>query len=143
MSDAGIKNVIIKKQDLPEIYGVHQEYLIKYRIVSDDKNRSSHWSPQYKLVTPNVTTINHSVSVDQAANVIRLVWDTVENVSSYDIYVKWDNQSWKYLTSVSATSHSVLIDSQASAVKFAVQVPTFPKERFSGLTLFETNSASV
>lgn len=143
MSDTGIKNVIIKKQDLPEIYGTHQLYTVRYRIISDDKNRSSHWSPQYKLITPNAVTVNYSVSVDQQANVIRIVWDTVENLSLYDIYVKWDNQSWKYLTSVTATSHSVLIDSQASVVKFAVQVPSFPKERFLGLTLFETNIASV
>jgi hypothetical protein len=143
MSDAGIKNVIVKKSDLPEIYGIHQEYLVKYRIISDDKNRTSHWSPQYKLAVASVDSINYSMSVDQAANVIRLVWDNVSDVSNYDIYVKWDNQSWKYLTSVTATSHSILIDSQASTVKFAIQVPTFPKERFSGLTLFETTSASV
>jgi hypothetical protein len=143
MSDAGIKNVIVKKSDLPEIYGIHQEYLVKYRIISDDKNRTSHWSPQHKLSVASVDSINYSMSVDQAANVIRLVWDNVSDVSNYDIYVKWDNQSWKYLTSVTTTSHSILIDSQASTVKFAIQVPTFPKERFSGLTLFETTSASV
>jgi hypothetical protein len=143
MADFGIKNVIIEKSNLPEVYGVHQEYLVRYRIVSDDKNRLSHWSPQYKLAVSNQSNINYSLSIDNPSNVIRLVWEPVLNISQYDLYAKWDNQSWEYVSAVSSTSYSLLIKDNTSSVKFAVQIPTFPKNRFNGLTLFETESATV
>jgi hypothetical protein len=143
MSDAGIKNIIIEKNDLPEIYGTHQEYLLRYRIISDDRNRSSHWSPQYKLAISNISTINYSISVNQDSKVISLVWDSVKDISEYYIYVKWDNQNWEYLTSSNSNSYSTLIKTGSSHVKFAIQPPTFPKERFSGLTFFETVSTNL
>jgi hypothetical protein len=143
MSDAGIQNVIILKKDLPAIYGKTKQYLIRYRVVSDDRNRVSSWSPQYKIDAQAVNTETYSFSSNQQANTINLVWAPVENISEYYIYVKWNNESWQYLSSTISTSYSCLIKSGATSVKFAVQVPTFPKERFSDLTIFETSSQTL
>jgi hypothetical protein len=143
MADAGIKKVIVQKKNLPSISGINNKYIVRYRIVSEDKNRTSHWSPQYKVGVPTIATINHSISVDSAAKVIRLVWDQVPNISGYDIYVKWDSGSWEYIgVSVTNTS-STLIKTGASQVMFAVQSPTFPKIRFTASTLFETVLTSL
>jgi hypothetical protein len=43
MADANIKKVTIKKSSLPPIDHDSQKYNIRYRIVSEDKNRNSHW----------------------------------------------------------------------------------------------------
>ena len=48
MADAGIKKVIVQKKNLPSISGTNNKYIIRYRIVSEDRNRTSHWSPQHK-----------------------------------------------------------------------------------------------
>lgn len=143
MADAGIKKVIVSKQNLPSIFGTDQKYIVRYRIISEDRNRSSHWSAQYKLNAPSTETINHSVAVDSASNTIRLVWDQVNNLSGYDIYVKWDSGSWQHLGTVNVNNYSCLIKDSATAVTFAVQVPTFPKSRFLASTLFETVSTAV
>ena len=47
MSDKNIKKNIILKKDLPSVIGDNTtlNYEIRYRIVSEDKNRLSHWSP--------------------------------------------------------------------------------------------------
>jgi hypothetical protein len=43
-----VKKVTIEKKDLPPLTP-NGEYLIRYRIISEDKNRTSHWSPIYTL----------------------------------------------------------------------------------------------
>lgn len=143
MADAGIKKVVVLKKNLPALFGVDHNYIVRYRIVSEDKNRTSHWSAQNKAIPPTTTTVNHSISVDGTAGVIRLVWDQVDGISGYDIYVKWDSGSWIYLGASTSNSYSCLIKNSSSSVKFAVQVPTFPKERFTSSTIFETVSTSL
>lgn len=143
MADAGIKKVIILKKNLPSLSGTDHKYVVRYRVVSEDKNRTSHWSPQHKIVAPTTNTVNHSISVDSTANVIRLVWDQVADISGYDIYVKWDAGSWEYLGTASSNTYSCLIKNSATAVTFAVQVPTFPKNRFISSTIFQTVLTSL
>jgi hypothetical protein len=143
MADPGIKKVIIAKKNLPSIFGTHQKYVVRYRIVSEDRNRTSHWSAQYKLNAPAITNINHSISVDATANTIKLVWDEVSNISGYDIYVKWDSGSWSHITTTTNNNYTCLIKDSSTSVQFAVQVPTFPKSRFVQSTLFETVSTSL
>jgi hypothetical protein len=43
-----VKKVTVEKKDLPPL-SPNGEYLIRYRIISEDKNRTSHWSPIYTL----------------------------------------------------------------------------------------------
>ena len=138
MADPGIKKVIVQKKNLPSISGIDNKYIVRYRIVSEDKNRTSHWSSQYKVGAPSIATINYSISVDSASNVIRLVWDQVKDISGYDIYVKWDSGSWEYVDELTTNTYSCLIKDSATKVTFAVQTPTFPKTRFTAATLFQT-----
>lgn len=138
MADAGIKKVVVQKKNLPAISGSNNKYIIRYRIVSEDRNRTSHWSPQYKIGAPTINTINHSISVDISANVIRLVWDQVQDIAAYDIYVKWDSGLWEYVGPSSTNNYNCLIKNAATQVMFAVQTPTFPKNRFTASTLFQT-----
>ena len=51
MVDSNIKKVTILKKDLPNYIGDNSSlsYEIRYRVVSEDRNRSSHWSPIYKV----------------------------------------------------------------------------------------------
>ena len=45
MADSGIKKAIIKKALLPAIDSNNIGYIFRYRVVSEDKNRTSQWSP--------------------------------------------------------------------------------------------------
>jgi hypothetical protein len=136
--DPGIKKVIIPKESLPAFLGSEHKYVVRYRVVSEDRNRLSHWSLQYKVAAPTVSQINYSIIPEQDANVIRLVWDQVPNIAEFDVYVKWGNGSWQYIATSLTSTFTSLIKSGTTSVAFAVQVPTFPKERFSGSTLFES-----
>jgi hypothetical protein len=43
-----VKKVTVTKKELPPLTP-NGEYLLRYRIISEDKNRTSHWSPIYTL----------------------------------------------------------------------------------------------
>ena len=136
--DSGIKKVIIPKESLPAVLGSEHKYVVRYRVVSEDRNRLSHWSLQYKVAAPTVSEINYSIITEQDVNVIRLVWEQIPNVPEFDVYVKWDNGSWEYKSTSLTSTFTSLIKTGATSVAFAVQIPTFPKERFAGSTLFES-----
>jgi len=158
VSNPIVKKVIIKKQDLPAFSGELQSYLVRYRVVSEDRNRTSHWSPRYKVnvepeidrdkVVDGVPTpepwIPHSVVLSENKQIINVVWTPPANLKSdFDLYVKWGEEDFKYLRSIRTSSDTILVSSGYTTVQFAVQVPTFPKERFTKATLFESDPVSL
>lgn len=50
--DSGIKKVTIPAANLPDLPVGVTKYVVRFRFVSDDKNRTSHWSPSQE-VDPN------------------------------------------------------------------------------------------
>lgn len=153
MSNPVVKKVVIKKEDLPALNGVSQNYLVRYRVVSEDRNRTSHWSAYYKVdvhpeinrdLVPPEPWISHSVVVSENKQVINLVWTAASDLKpEFDIYVKWGQEEFKYLTSVQTSSYSLLNVGGYDTVMFAVQVPTFPKKRFTKATLLESDPVSL
>jgi hypothetical protein len=140
--DPGIKKVIVQKSTLPGYFGTDQQYVVRYRIVSEDKNRTSHWSLQYKLDATPQEQIDYSIVVNELNNTVTVVWNNVKDVKEYDVYSNWDSLGWNYVTTVATTTFASLITG-SSTVQIAVQVPTFPKERFTGATLFQTEITNV
>lgn len=89
MADAGIKKVVILKKDLPNYVGDNESlsYKVRYRVVSEDKNRVSHWSPIYSLgdtstgdetgfdpANPNTTSIPHNVIINKSNHTVSISW---------------------------------------------------------------------
>lgn len=158
MADQGIKKAIIKKEDLPAFNGELQNYLVRYRVVSEDKNRSSHWSQYYEVdVKPEIDRdrvingvpapepwISHSLVLSENKQIINVVWTPPTNLKSdFDLYVKWGENDFKYLASIQTSSYTVQTLTGYSTVEFALQVPTFPKKRFTKATLFESDPLSL
>jgi len=126
MTDPGIKNIVMKLEDLPpvqfttvynndlqreEVASLHYDF--RYRIISEDRNRFSHWSPIIRYTMPDVTTpfpytSANRFSITKSGNpeVISAVWSfpgDLENPSDYekifrktlsfDIWVRWNNNN--------------------------------------------------
>lgn len=126
MVDAGIKQIRIKKSEFPlvqfttsyndllsreEVAALHYDF--RYRVVSEDKNRFSHWSEIVRYPMPDVTTPfpftdSNRFSISKAGNpeVITAVWsfpgdsespsDYVKffrDTNQYDIWVRWNNNN--------------------------------------------------
>jgi hypothetical protein len=87
--DSNIKKVVIKKSDLPNPVGdaTTLDYNVRYRIISEDQNRFSHWSQITTLTVNNTnnetgfdpnniteTNIPHHVSIDNNAHIASISW---------------------------------------------------------------------
>ena len=89
MVDQNIKKVRILKKDLPNYVGNNDElfYQMRYRVISEDKNRSSHWSPIHKLGSTSTfdevgfdiediagTSIPHNVIINSSVYLAVISW---------------------------------------------------------------------
>ena len=142
--DQGIKKIIIPKSKLPGFFGENRQYILRYRFISEDKNRTSHWSPVYKILaedTPN--EILNSMIIDIENKVINLAWEPQNNIGEYFIYIKWNNSGWQYYNKTSQTSYSIVYDTTKTYVHLAVQTKTIPLEKFNNATLFENEGSLI
>jgi hypothetical protein len=94
MVDTGIKKVTIKKQEFPALVKLAEDtygHFLRYRVVSEDKNRFSHWSKMTPLTVFSADSL--PPQVDGALNItessIAIVWDDEVNRPRYDIFVKF------------------------------------------------------
>lgn len=112
-----IKKVAIKNKNLPYVSfdDTMLYYPVRYRIVTEDKNRVSQWSPTYKLEVPptsaaglpydgaasssrfhintvgsNPTTINAVWSFKTAAENPSNLEKVFSDVSIFDVWVRWN-----------------------------------------------------
>lgn len=135
-------------------------YVVRYRIVSEDRNRVSHWSPQYVLSPssvvddPGLRIVQNQVSGESIVVVWELPKDYKDrdktDLGEFDVYVAWGATIngvgiYEYYTTVTGNSATVTIplDQTGSRVyssyKIAIQNRTSPtKRRIADLTVAET-----
>jgi hypothetical protein len=116
-----IKKARVSKEALPSINSITEKYNIRYRIVSEDKNRVSAWSSVYS-VDPNYTYVAGKINVSSSSGVIRATWDpvtikiganTIRQAKDYDIHIKWSKADglgdWAYAERVSSNTASFVV----------------------------------
>jgi hypothetical protein len=123
MADAGIKKSIVSIADLPAINPILEGYEVRYRIVSEDKNRTSHWSPSY-LIRPDFTYVAGNITCNVSGGIATVAWNDVDiykdaqyvrTATEYDIWVKWDRDDggdWIYRSRIANTSIALLVPSE-------------------------------
>jgi len=115
MANETIKKITIKQDSLPTINSQTEKYDIRYRIISEDKNRVSHWSPIVSI-DPQYTYVSGNITID-SSTLTTIAWDTVtvkigtqviRQAKDYDVWVKWSkpagNGDWNYIQRVSGNS---------------------------------------
>lgn len=139
--------IIIKKDDLPPISADDEGYNIKLRLISQDRNRTSYWTPILQVEAPQVTEIPYVFNVSNFTSpsgnqkTVTVVWNDPNNNKQYDVYVKWyasagdPNAQWEYAGSTFANTYS-LISPTAHSFQVAVQRLTYPKEYVQRYALF-------
>lgn len=139
MPDSGIKKVIISKASLPDVT-LDNQYLVRYRIVSEDRNRVSGWSPVFKLNAKDVEMVDADVSIN--GRVITIVWGDEESRPKYDIFTKFDNGTYSYHGTSSVHTYTLISQGSAS-FQFAIQVASISKERSAALEIYESEVISL
>lgn len=91
---SGIKKAIVPFATLPPVSifkdGTIGHY-VRYRITSEDRNKTSHWSPVYMVRIPEFSYLGE-VKVAVTSDTITATWGDEYNRPRYDIYVKWGNR---------------------------------------------------
>ncbi len=87
MANQKIKKVTLSPSDLPPLTD-SAEYLFRYRVVSEDKNRFSHWSSIYRLSLAD-RVIVVPISIDISENNIVVTWDDGNDRSVYDVFIRF------------------------------------------------------
>lgn len=140
--------VIIKKEDLPAISADDEGYNLKLRLISQDRNRTSFWTPLYTVDVPEETAIPCIVEVVNTGSgkVVNIIWEDPIN-NEHDIYVRWKMTpagafgDWLYKGTASSNTWSI-IDPSAHSFEISIQRVTYPKKYSTKYSLYvspETN----
>lgn len=141
MADLGIKKVTVLKTDLPPVNS-ENKHAVRFRIVSDDRNRSSHWSQVYFIDAPSVTQVSGDVNI--VGSSISIVWGDEANRPKYDIFVKFDTDSdYYYHGTPSVHNYSFIKKTGATSVSIIVQVESTDKVVSQALTVYSQAGISL
>ena len=161
MADYSIKKVTVSKDRLPPISSEYEKYVVRYRIISEDRNRISHWSPQYEI-SPSAIDLETTEAEDRsnisitAANSLLIIrwnisaWAQEEflknpslELSSYDIYVGWGDtteatEPIQYYATSSGNYITIPIEDSKQSVRVVVQTMTYPRSYSSNFAIADS-----
>lgn len=126
--------IIIPKQNFPEMDIYTQKYNVRYRIISDNQNNISYWSPIFQ-VDPEVIFWRGTIEVPGylylqklGSSFVTATWDSVaiykevegefkilDELPYYDLWVRWAQNGganpspWTYKERISSTSLNINI----------------------------------
>lgn len=153
MADVGIKKVTIAPQSLPyvDIDSNGLFYNIRYRVISEDRNRISHWSKVYRVDMPSTTDADlpyttaeriHVNKVGSTPKTVIVTWshplesglnpDPVkaqlerifDETIAYDVWIRWSTLNTPDPNNPANWATDWTYFSTVSADTFSIFVPT-------------------
>lgn len=149
---AEIKKVVIPKESLPPLNGDTEKYIVRYRIISEDRNRSSSWSPQY-FVSPNEIIVEENTGIEQIqiiGSLLSLVWElpSTDTTQKYDVFIAWGTSEGSvgltsYVGTVSGNYINIPVPVTAVSLKARIQAMSLPRKITDRLLVAETSVLNV
>jgi hypothetical protein len=120
MADKGIKNVIIKKELLGKVTSLNFR-VIRFRLISEDRNRKSAYSKIF--ITKSDDVVVAQGDTQKLGNTISVTWSFGTTIlqTSYDIFAGFDGAEPSYLGSTTSQNYSFLKNGTQS-VRVVVQI---------------------
>ena len=140
MADAGIKKIIIRKASLPALDHNKIGYVFRYRVVSEDKNRTSQWSPINLVLDNSITSVAGAVQV--SPSVISAVWGDELNRPKYDVFVGFDGATATYHVTTPIHSYQ-FIKTGTINVRVIIQVQSSEKTLNANLQIYNSGLVSL
>jgi len=135
-----VKKAIVLKSSLPAVDSDTSGYAVRYRIISEDKNRTSHWSPIFVTSAIPVQLVNGALSITET--IITAVWGDELNRPSYDVFVKFDSGSFSYHGTSAVHSYSFL-NTGTTSVHVKIQIASSVKQVKTALVIFDSGVESL
>lgn len=87
---ANLKKARIPVSDI-KLVDAENNYVLRYRIVSDDKNRVSHWSQFLRIPGPTINPQGYQGAIAVTIKDINVSWYDTPRRGSYDVFVRYGN----------------------------------------------------
>lgn len=142
MADAGIKNVIVKKDALGKVTSSNGR-VVRFRIVAEDKNRKSAWSQIFIVDSEAVLVLPGDTNV--VGNTILVNWSNGSNPAAqtnFDIFAGFDGQDPVYVGTSNNTSYSFLKNGTVS-VRVIVQVSSIKPVIKESILVYDSGVRSL
>lgn len=137
MADQGIKKIIVKKSSLPAIDFNNIGYIFRYRIISEDKNRTSQWSPINIVLDSSIEPVSGALQISEAITTV--VWGDELNRPKYDIFVGFDDETPQYHGTSPVHTYS-FINTGETSVRVIIQVESSVKQLNQDLEIYDSGS---
>lgn len=136
MADKGIKNVVIKKEFLGKVTSSNSR-VVRFRVVSEDKNRKSAYSKIFIAGSDAVLTGPGDINV--VGNTILVNWTTGQASIqiTYDIFAGFDGATPTYIGSTGSQNYSFLKNGTQS-VRVIVQISSTSPELAEYLEVYDS-----
>lgn len=149
------KLIRIPYNSLPDFNAITESYKIRYRLKSDDGNRTSEWSPIYEKNPNFIFDVDSVMILEKETGYNRAVWkpikiytqdgEFVQDLGVYDVWVRYsdelgdrNNNIWNYQERVFGTSLEIFKGFTVATVKYisveiyrpTLQSPTMRRRMF-------------
>ena len=136
------KKVVIPSSELIPVDGSNQ-YLIRFRVISDDRNRFSEWSPIFPVTGTGVAVLPEArVGHFMVGSIVNIVWEGVPTGSEFDIFVGVDGDDPEYKGTTSESRY-MFINSAEENYRFTIQRSSIAKIYDPFLQIFESELIDV
>ena len=129
----------IPKNDLPPVES-DNVYSVRFRVVYEDKNRTSHWSPVFVIESTTPVAVNGEVVV--SGPIIIAAWEDEEDRPQYDVFVKFDSDPYIY-HGITPIHTYTFLNEASSTVRVKIQIVGSAKTSNATLTIWESAITSV
>jgi hypothetical protein len=141
MADKGIKNVIIKKDLLGKVTSSNSR-VVRFRLVSEDKNRKSAYSKIF--ITGSEAVIIGPGDLNIIGNSVIVNWATgqVSVQIVYDVFAGFDGATPIYIGSTGSQNYSFLKNGTQS-VRVIVQASSIAPKLSPNLEVYDSGIVSL
>ena len=142
---SGPRKATVLRQDLPPVIRLAPNeygYLTRYRVVSEDRNRFSAWSPVETVTAFDTNNIPTQVEGDitMLGTTIFITWDDELDRPKYDIFVSENGGPFVYHGTSPIHSYSIIRKPDVISVDVKIQIESINKEVSDVLTICELYS---
>jgi len=128
MTDNNIKKVTLFPDQLKKVDKDNYHHL-RFRIVTEDYAKTSSWSPVYKVIGADLTSVNVAVATD--GDLVTLSWGDANARPEYDVFVKWGvgvadyDTNFTYHGTTPIHTYSFLKEAGKTHIQAVIQVATY------------------
>jgi hypothetical protein len=132
MAEEVIRRTLVDKSDLPPV-SLDNTYILRYRIISEDRNRVSHWSPIISITGNPPTQVDGRIAIN--GDIVNIVWEDEAEFPNYDVFVSFDSQDFVYHGTTSVHNYSI-INEGTQRIDVIIQIASLEKQLSPALQIY-------